>query len=570
MKHVIIVTSIFLAIVGIASWYFLYDNAGNADIRLDISVPEEVKVGEPFKLTAQLSNESEKILEDVDVSIVLPDGAVALGDDSEMRVPSHSMGDIGPGSINGESFDLLLSGEESSVLKFEIKAQYKIAGRSRARFDTKETVSIRSSSPAIPVSFTLPEKVTAGEQFEITVKYKNDTNHAFQNLHLELSYPPQFVYKSADDNPDSGNNIWNIKELVSGEEREVKVKGVVVGTENSHLVFSGAVTGLLKGVKYDLTSEEASMSIAESPLSLAVYANEKSDYIAKAGENISYSIKYKNNSDRALENIVLRAVFVGEMFDMGSAESEGSLNSITNTFSWNAASNPELSLVGAGNEGEVFVSIKVRNDFPISRLGDKNYVLKVRVDADSPTVPQGSSAARTTAMASLETKVRGETEIASKGYYRDPAAGVVNNGPYPPRVNQTTQYTIHWIIKNYSTNISGVKLKSKLLSGAKFVKIVKTSEQSEPIYNPSSGEISWEIPVIAATKGIVSQPVEAIFQIEHTPAVNQIGDSPDILGETVLTATDDFTGLALSAKAVAVGIDLPDDTSLGRDREITQ
>ena len=44
------------------------------------------------------------------------------------------------------------------------------------------------------------------------------------------------------------------------------------------------------------------------------------------------------------------------------------------------------------------------------------------------------------------------------------------------------------------------------------------------------GEITWTIPYIPATTGVISPPAQTVFQITNTPAVNQVGQTITLLG----------------------------------------
>ena len=40
--------------------------------------------------------------------------------------------------------------------------------------------------------------------------------------------------------------------------------------------------------------------------------------------------------------------------------------------------------------------------------------------------------------------------------------------------------------------------------------------------NPANGEVTWQVPFVAATTGITGKPLEAVFQVANTPAVNEV------------------------------------------------
>jgi hypothetical protein len=101
------------------------------------------------------------------------------------------------------------------------------------------------------------------------------------------------------------------------------------------------------------------------------------------------------------------------------------------------------------------------------------------------------------------------------------------------------------------------------------VKVVSSNADTSPVYDSQTGQVSWDIPSIPATTGLLGAPLEAIFQIEATPAVNQVGTDIPLLGATTLSATDLFTNLPLRATALAKTSALPDDTQApGGDRKV--
>jgi hypothetical protein len=78
--------------------------------------------------------------------------------------------------------------------------------------------------------------------------------------------------------------------------------------------------------------------------------------------------------------------------------------------------------------------------------------------------------------------------------------------------------------------------------------------------------------VVPAGTGIITQPIEAVFDVSNVPAVNQVGQDATLLGQSSLAATDAFTGQALQASADAITTALLGDPNIpqGEDRSVTQ
>jgi len=567
LKKIIIGLLVLLAIGAVAVGYY-FSRPANPDIGLEFPNLPQVLVGQPFKLEISLSNYSDKVIEDAKLAIILPDGVSFAGESPDQRVIEKTIGDMGPGSLNKQTFNLIVLSGSQSLKRVEAKLSYKTSG-SPAQFENHSTVDISVGQAVLNLVFESPEKVFSGENFEVTVKYENNSAEDIKNVHIKVDYPPIFKFQKASVEPDKGNNYWNIGTLAKGESGGITIQGSAIGPADYHFSFAGTASADFLGQNYSLANQSTDLSILVSPLSLAILANNAPDYAAHIGDTLQYLLQYKNNANTPMENVVIRATFLGELFDFPTAQSQGFFDSVTNTFLWNAANTPELALVGPGESGAVGVTIKLKDTFLIRRLSDKNYVLKVQGQIESPTVPEGTAAEKTISLANLETKVSGLINIKAAGYFRDAASGILNSGQYPPRANNPTEYSIHWRIANYSTDISNVKISAYLQSNTRFIGKVKSNIDSVPKYNSASGEITWQISKIAAGKGIISDPVEAIFQIENTPAINQVGQSVTLLGETKIEAHDDFVDMILSQTAPAITTDLPDDPTIGNiDRRV--
>ena len=107
-------------------------------------------------------------------------------------------------------------------------------------------------------------------------------------------------------------------------------------------------------------------------------------------------------------------------------------------------------------------------------------------------------------------------------------------------------------MSGYSTDIKNAGVRAYLGSGVKLVGEAKSNINTVPVYNERTQEVSWFIDRIAATKGIINKPVEAVFQIELLPNTNQIGQYPMLIGDSLISAVDEFVNLQLTGSAKSV------------------
>jgi hypothetical protein len=301
---------------------------------------------------------------------------------------------------------------------------------------------------------------------------------------------------------------------------------------------------------YKIDEKTASILIASSPLSLKIFVNDQgNNYVTPAGQKLKYSLIYRNNTEMGLQDAVIKARLVGEMFDFSSLETDGFFSSTQNIITWNVANAPELRQIAPGTTAKVEFEIDARENYPIKKKSDKNFTLKVLGEITSPTVPYYVTAEQSIGLASLENKVSGRTTVDPYVYFKEPSAEILNKGSLPPRVNIPINFTIHLIVRNYATDVRDVKITGFLQSGVKWTGLVKSSIASQPTYNERTSEVSWTIDKIAATKGVIDQPIEAVFQIEAIPDITLLNKEMPLFDEIRLQAADDFAGLKLESSA---------------------
>ena len=380
------------------------------------------------------------------------------------------------------------------------------------------------------------------EDFEIEINYQNISDIDFSNVELELQYSKSFIFSDADPKPSANNNLWKIGNLAKKSPAKVIVfSGKALGAEQSFFEIKSVLRAEFAGQKYLINEKIISVNIAPSPLFLNISVNDQPNYLAFPNGDLKYKIIARNNSDIGLNDMVIKARLVGEMFDFKSLKTGGFFNSKDNTITWNVANSPELRLFSPNSEGWNEFEIRLKDSYPIKRIGDKNFVLKIEAEISSPTVPYYVASDKTIGFAKSEIKVAGFAVISAEADFL--------KGFSPPKVDKPSTYLIRWAIANYSTDISNIEVKAYLQSGARWLGQAKSNTNSIPSYNERTQEIIWLIDKIPATKGIISKPIEATFQIEVTPNTIQIGQNLPLLSETTFRAFDEFAKIELKNTA---------------------
>lgn len=563
LKRALWVSAAFLVLVIVGTTFFFisYFQGGASKVLIEIDGPEKVFRGVPFEVSVKVTNDSGNLLGDVELLVGPGSKIVSLNNSSESGILNDPLGDMGSGTLTRRSYRFLATGEVDAEEKIEFKLVYFAAGGNR--FELNKVHKAKVDRLALKIEVKKPEQVLPSSVFEFTIDYKNISDFNFPELTLEAQYPAAFKFVSASLTPDSLNNYWRLGELRAASSGNLEIRGSLAASDVP-LIFPLVFSVSFDGKSYPIIEENLEFAVAPPPVRLGLFVNRQSNYIARIGDILTYTIQYENLSGIALADVVIKTELSSELFDFATLATPARVNLATRTLLWDASNMPVLRLLDAGGSGEVSFSIKLKDQFPIIRLNDKNFTLRLNTEIKSPSVPYYLKTDETKVTAVFETKVSGQVILDAKAFYRDAASGIVNNGPMPPKVGSPTEYSLHWVIRNYATDLKDVTIRAGLASGVRWTGIVKSNIDSVPLYNEATQEIIWTIDKIRATKGVLDAPLEAVFQVEATPNPADFGKFQTLLGETILRATDEFTNLELSASDVAITTSLPDDITIGQ------
>jgi len=549
--------------ISLASSFYIFVLRDRSALNLELEAPEEILTGVPFDLKVNFSNNSGNLIGDVRLSVILPEGAAFFGKDLQKNIDNKPLGNIGDGSLVQETYKVIVIAAEPAVKEFKAAVNYAPASLgSRVRFEKSETIEVESRSAGIQIEMVVPEETVSGEEFSLDIAYRNISDLDFSDLELRLEYPPNFTFAIASLKPDSGNNIWLLGDLRKNSEGKFFVTGNLIGSEDELFEFKAGLSSRQGGYSYLVSRGSAKTAIGSSPLSLAIHLNNGENYVAKPGDNLNYTISYSNNTDSLLSNVVIRAKLIGELFDLGSVQTQGFFRPTDNTLIWNSANAPDLTPLPSGKAGVVNFSVKIKETYPIRRFSDKNFLLKVQAETESN--------GRIFSKVQSETKLVGKAEVDAKAYFRDAESGFLNQGLFPLKVGQPTNFTIHWLVKSFANDLSNIEVRGALGNNVKMVGVPKSNAGSLPFYSVEGNEVVWQIEKIQANLGLIGIPIEAVFQVEVLPEAGNVGNYIQILGPTSIKALDGFTGQELSHSDGALTTALPDDSTVGQQGGVVQ
>lgn len=556
-KILIIACIIFLSIVILSGigFYFWLTSFKKSRVDFNISGPTQAASGEPVTYQVSYWNNTNQILQNAVLVIRYPqDSLITNG----KVIQNVDLGNIGVGGGGKQEISLAFIGSDKSIQKLQALLSYK-PQNTTSTFENETFKEVAIDGSALIIDFKASETVLPNTRNSYLIHYKNNTDKVFDNVSIEANYPQNFSFVSSDVTPAKNNNIWNLGDLNPNEEGEITVFGVLKNTENANFEFD---IGVRLNDKFFKVKHISSMvNLTALPIEVNISVNNQPSINVNPGDSLRFKISYKNNASIALSNIVLKAELNGLMYDLPTLKTNGFYNGGDNTITWNAGNVAEFRDLKPASGGELEFQINVKPLYIMRTFRDKNFLLSVLATMETLTVPPSLAVKSLSVSNDLALKVNTKAELKTKGYYYD--KNIKNSGLLPPKANQTTTYTIHWLINNYSNDLDNVIVKTILPEGVSWLNKKAGSDVATLEYNDRTNELIWNIGKISAGVGVLLDSYEAIFQVALTPSIKNVNTIMTVIGDSNLTALDTFTGINITAVASMLRTDMPDDPGVG-------
>ncbi len=552
----LLIGSFLFCIVAVSLGAYLFYNGSNliSGDNIDIAIrgPVSIPGGAPVSFDIEVLNKNNVDLQGADLAVEFPSGTIDPSDESkELKTFRQLIGDIPAGGSAKKTVSAIMFGEESLQKNINVNITYKVKGSS-SLFTKNTSYDVLINSSPILLTATTFDKVASGQEFDIKVALKSNSQDTLKNVLLKGTYPFGWSFISANLKPLSDNASWKIGDIPPGGERTVIIHGKIQGEDSETRVFkfsAGAQSSTdPKAIGTQYMAVEQSIVIEKPFISLGIAIdNDDSagDHVGAFGRSQRVNIKWFNNLTTTVSNMVITAKLAGSAYDKTAVQPDiGYFNSATNEIVWNAQTSRELASVGAGESGTVSFMLAPTDTGSVSSP-------TINPSVTITASVAGNRAQGSNAQEKLSSIVSRTSRISSNvsliGRIVRNVGPFQNTGPIPPKVEQPTTYTVVWTVDNTSSAVSGARVTASLPPYVKWLDAVSPSSENVS-YNKNTGEISWDIGTVNTYTMSQSRRREVNFQISFQPSVNQADQSPILLNQATLTATDSFTGADLSNK----------------------
>jgi uncharacterized repeat protein (TIGR01451 family) len=216
-------------------------------------------------------------------------------------------------------------------------------------------------------------EASAGEKITYTIKYRNLEKIDLSDVVLKAVYPSGFVYEKSRPLPTGQNNdSWDLGYVRSGKSGQIEIFGSLIGEEESNKKLRAELDYKMGGDK-SIGSKEAEI---ETKISSSILSLDITGPSQLLGEEAEYIIKYRNNSNMAVEDIQI-LVFYPEDFVFTSSDPIDPQSSTDNTI-WlinqlSGAQSKELIIKGRFESKEALAGDDTDLDEDESEVAESDY-----------------------------------------------------------------------------------------------------------------------------------------------------------------------------------------------------
>ncbi|TRZ78464.1 DUF11 domain-containing protein [bacterium] len=569
-KKKIFIWGIIFAIVALigssALLYYVLQNRSfrEKDIIFEIEYNEEVVSGMEETITIKYGNFSRVDLNNVSISFHRPDSMIMAEEEKTIAIKTWKIDKIAKGESDQMEIPVQIFGTEGSAHLIAVEIQY-MPANFNSFFRKKVDGKINIKSYPIAISVEAPDEIVSGESVEYVINCENLSDTDFSDLTLKIDPPFGFLLDEVMQFTDSeikeafirNDNEILIDSFVEGDIMEFKLMGNLFGdVEEAQNV--DVKIGFTKNDNFYAYNEASGTTILMAP-EIQIMQSVVGDLEnVDIGESVQFVIKVKNTSQNALSGVVVSTVLDGDAIDLSSLSVEDGFISSNNVIEWNSSGVDNFGYLASMREETLEFSLKVKNTLPMNGGTSKNFVISSTPSAKSESTEEPISGNK------MSIKVNSRLVVITDGsYYNN--GGIKNFGPIPPKVGETTSYTIRWQILNVSNDVRGTKIKAVLPPGIGWGNNSFTANGNLSFSNVTR-TVMWDIGTVPANTGIKAPLYEAIFQISIKPALPDIGKTMLLLNKTECSGEDIFTQEILSVTADAKTTSLSEDKNLSQSQ----
>jgi hypothetical protein len=455
-----------------------------------------------------------------------------------------------------------LFGEENAKKNINLSLEYRIEGSSNIFVKDKQYPIFIGSSP-VSVYVESALEVIPEQENEFRISIRSNSTSIIKGLVLKAEYPFGFDFVSSVPSTSGDNTTWILGDIIPGEEREIILRGRILGGELQERVFRfnvGTEDNTDKTIIGTvLVTNSTAITLKRPFISADLSLDGKSDsvYIARAGEDIKGEITWQNNLDVPVNDAVIEAHITGAMLDKLSIEGDqGFYRSIDNTIIWDNSTLEGLRELRPGDIGRLQFSFATLQPSVENNSTFRRETLKVELSIRAKRLNEEKVPEEVVSSASRTIKISSDLSLNTK-LVRN-IGPFVNTGPIPPVPEKKSTYTVLVSLKNSYNNVKDVVYTATLPQYVEWLDQVYPTN-SPVSYNVDKRQITWQVGDMQPGVGYSASAKDFAFQVSFLPSLGQIGTTPPIVLNQRIVGKDNFTGKIIETRVNPLDIKIEKD-----------
>lgn len=543
-------------------------------IETTLDMPVGADPASPVDITLSITNHNLIAIDEAEVVFRLPDGSFLAATSSDMATATLvkdikiPVGVVASNETVQRKIKAYILGAEQDEKKVSADISFKFLGIEESKFTKTTERPVRILSAPIIITIDSLARVSSGAPLAMKVTAKSNTVVPLSGLLMNITYPPGYIFQSSDPVPSKGDHVWMLPDLAQGKAAEFNINGAFAGGGAGervlHTVIGTAKPDNSGDIAGELSRVDTSVAI-EAP-----FIDAKIDFggrpgqqvVAQEGVRLEGELTLTNATRQPIDHVAAEIKIAGN-YDAGSVDAGfgGIYRAALNSISWDERNDPRLASLLPGASVTYSFTIAPKAGTPASdgSVPSLGFTANVRAVRTNESGVSGEASALAAEKVLLATSASFSARaVHFSGPFKDA-------GPVPPKVDQSTQYTIVWSLRNTTNTIEGGSVTALLAPAVAWTNMVDTEASGTVVFNADSHTVTWNVGKVPAGAGVSAQPPKEVsFQVELTPAQSMLEQTPKLLTGLIFTGKDAVTKQDVKVRAGDIDAGLVSDPQAGR------
>jgi len=544
-----------LGLLAITVFYFSYQSKQNA-LSISLEKSSTATIGEAREFSFLINNLKNNSLSDTELTFEFPKSFVLKTYPEKFNPQTNTLalGLLKEKAQIRLAFTGTLWGALNEQQHIAIKGRY-INSKNNSWNEELSLLDLSLEKSILAVDWAIPSPVRVGQNFNITINYKNNSSEKINKAIIIPTLPADFEITSS--NVDLVDNRLALADIPANKEGQILISGFLRSKPPEEAITISLKTYLEHQEQQYLQSGILkSLVVVSNDLDLKFKLTDQKTFI-KPGETVALIINYKNNNQTEIKDLAIELPLPAFITETKSEK-----------ITINKKNQLALANINPNEEGLVNLAFKVAPNIGLNEQLEKNFSLTLRPRALFYLANEPQNLLRSYAVAQ-NFKLSTFLKLHGEARYFTEEGDQLGRGPLPPQVGQLTKYWINLFVTSLPNSIKDVNISGILPTGVTWTNHTNVS-LGEPIhYDNITKSFSWKTDYIEATPQNQCPCAGISFEVAITPTADNIGKILTLVKDLKIIATDIYTNEYITKTTEDITTDLFNDSYAKNKGKVT-